>query len=119
VTVASQGFMLVAAAALGALTLAHQIGIGTILALTFAIGLGSAILRPSWQAVQPELVGREEIPHAAALNGVSMNMARAVGPAIGGVVVAVTNAGIVFLANAASFLGVIAVLLRWKRPTQG
>src|SRR5437764_1476487 len=79
VMLGSQAFMLVAAAALGALTLAHRIGIGTVLALTFAIGLGSAVLRPSWQAVQPELVGRDEIAQAAALNGVSMNMARAVG----------------------------------------
>ena len=75
--------------------------------LTFGIGLGSALLRPSWQAVQPELVEKDEIPQAAALNGVSMNMARAIGPAIGGVVVAATNAGAVFVANAVSFVGVM------------
>lgn len=114
----SQLFMLVCAAALGVLTVAGDIGIPTVLALTFGIGLGSALLRPSWQAVQPELVERDEIPQAAALNGVSMNMARAVGPAIGGVVVAATNAGVCFIANAGSFLGVMGVLLRWKRPTQ-
>ena len=114
----SQFFMLVCAAVLGVLTLMDRIGIATVLALTFGIGLGSALLRPSWQAVQPELVDRDEIPQAAALNGVSMNMARAVGPAIGGVVVAVTNAGAVFLANAASFVGVMGVLAWWKRPPQ-
>ena len=114
----AQGFMLVCAAVLGVLTVMDEIGIATVLALTFGIGLGSALLRPSWQAVQPELVEREEIPQAAALNGVSMNMARAVGPAIGGVVVAVTNAGAVFLANAASFVGVMGVLAWWKRPAQ-
>jgi len=113
---ASQFFMLVCALVLGVLTVMDKIGIASVLALTFGIGLGSAVLRPSWQAVQPELVEREEIPQAAALNGVSMNMARAVGPAIGGVVVAVTNAGAVFLANAASFLGVMGVLVWWKRP---
>jgi MFS family permease len=118
VMIASQLFMLVAAAVLGALTLAGEIGVATVLLLTFAIGLGSAVLRPSWQAVQPELVERDEIPHAAALNGVSMNLARAVGPAIGGVVVAVASAGVVFLANAASFLGVIAVLVWWRRPVK-
>jgi MFS family permease len=112
----AQGFMLVCAAVLGVLTVMDEIGIPTVLALTFGIGLGSAVLRPSWQAVQPELVDRDEIPQAAALNGVSMNMARAVGPAIGGVVVAVTNAGAVFLANAASFVGVMGVLLWWRRP---
>jgi MFS family permease len=118
IMIGSQAFMLLAAALLGGLTLADQIGVATVLLLTFAIGLGSALLRPSWQAVQPELVESDEIPQAAALNGVSMNMARAVGPAIGGVVVAVANAGAVFIANAVSFLGVIAVLLRWKRPAQ-
>jgi MFS family permease len=112
----SQAFMLVCATALGVLTLTGDIGIPAVLALTFGIGLGSAVLRPSWQAVQPELVDRDEIPQAAALNGVSMNMARAVGPAIGGVVVAVTSAGVVFVANALSFLGVMGVLLRWRRP---
>src|SRR3954464_6480676 len=101
---ASQFFMLVCAAVLGVLTVMDKIGVATILALTFGIGLGSAVLRPSWQAVQPELVERDEIPQAAALNGVSMNMARAVGPAIGGVVVAATSAAAVFIANAASFV---------------
>jgi predicted MFS family arabinose efflux permease len=103
---------------LGVLTVMNQIGIATVLALTFGIGLGSAVLRPSWQAVQPELVGRDEIPQAAALNGVSMNMARAVGPAIGGVVVAAINAGAVFIANAVSFVGVMGVLGWWKRAPQ-
>ena len=115
IMLASQAFMLVCATALGVLTLMGDISIAGVIALTFGIGLGSAALRPSWQAVQPELVERSEIPQAAALNGVSMNMARAVGPAIGGVVVAITSAGVVFIANALSFLGVMGVLLRWKR----
>src|SRR4051794_7044540 len=118
VMLARQFFMLGCATVHGVLTGLDEIGIASVLALTFGIGLGSALLRPSWQAVQPELVTREEIPQAAALNGVSMNMARAIGPAIGGVVVAVTNAGAVFLANAASFLGVMWVLVWWKRAPQ-
>src|SRR3954453_18337257 len=116
VMLAGQFFMLVWPPVLGGLTVMDKIGIASVLALTFGIGLGSALLRPSWQGVQPELAPREEIPQAAALNGVSMNMARAVGPAIGGIVVAVTNAGAVFLANAASFVGVMGVLFWWKRP---
>src|SRR3954470_10711096 len=116
--IGAQLFMLVCAAALGVLTVMDKIGIASVLALTFGIGLGSALLRPSWQAVQPELVEREEIPQAAALNGVSMNMARAVGPAIGGVVVATISAGAVFIANAVSFVGVMGVLGWWRRPPQ-
>jgi MFS family permease len=118
IMIGAQAFMLICAAILGVLTVMDKIGIATVLALTFGIGLGSALLRPSWQAVQPELVEKEEIPQAAALNGVSMNMARAVGPAIGGVVVAVVNAGAVFIANAVSFVGVMGVLAWWKRPPQ-
>jgi MFS family permease len=118
IMIGAQGFMLVCAAVLGVLTVMDRIEIATVLALTFGIGLGSAVLRPSWQAVQPELVDRDEIPQAAALNGVSMNMARAVGPAIGGVVVATINAGAVFIANAASFDGVMGVLGWWKRAPQ-
>jgi MFS family permease len=118
IMIGAQAFMLVCAAVLGVLTVMDEIGIATVLALTFGIGLGSALLRPSWQAVQPELVEKDEIPQAAALNGVSMNMARAVGPAIGGVVVAAINAGAVFIANAVSFVGVMGVLGWWKRPPQ-
>ena len=118
VMLGSQAFMLAAAAALGFLTLSHNIAIATVLALTFAIGLGSAVLRPSWQAVQPELVERDEIPQAAALNGVSMNMARAIGPAIGGIIVAASSAGVVFLCNAVSFVGVMGVLIWWRRPVR-
>jgi MFS family permease len=118
IMIGAQAFMLVCAAVLGVLTVMDRIGIPAVLGLTFGIGLGSALLRPSWQAVQPELVEKEEIPQAAALNGVSMNMARAVGPAIGGVVVAVINAGAVFIANALSFVGVMGVLAWWKRPPQ-
>src|SRR5258706_2543012 len=114
----AEAFMLVCATVLGVLTLTGDIGIPAVLALTFGIGLGSALLRPSWQAVQPELVERDEIPQAAALNGVSTNMARAVGPAIGGVVVAATSAGVVFLCNAVSFVGVMGGLIWWRRPVK-
>jgi predicted MFS family arabinose efflux permease len=61
-------------------------------------------------------VAREEIAAAVSLNGISMNLARAAGPALGGLVVAAAGAGATFLANAASFLGLIAVLGRWRRP---
>ena len=84
----SQTFMLVSAGLLALLTVADDITPAILLALTFAIGLGMALTAPSWQAIQPELVGRELIPQAAALGATSMNIARAVGPAIGGALVA-------------------------------
>src|SRR6202051_4873522 len=110
----TQSWMLAAAALLGVLTLAGQIGPLSLLALTFALGLGSAMNGPAWAAAIPELVPREELAAAVALNSVGFNLARAVGPAMGGALMAASSAGVVFLANAISFLGVIGVLWRWR-----
>ena len=116
ILLASQSFMLVCAALLAALTLSDDVTPWILLALTFAVGLGRAVTAPSWQAIQPQLVGRELIPQAAALGSTSMNLARAVGPALGGAVVAAAGAEWVFALNAVSFLGVLAVLFVWRRP---
>jgi MFS family permease len=86
-----------------------------LLVLTFALSAGDAIESPAWRAVLPELVSNEDLPAAAALNGIEFNIARAIGPAMGGIIIAVANAGTAFLTNAASFLGVIFVVARWKR----
>jgi MFS family permease len=116
VLLASQSFMLASAALLGMLTLAGETTAWLLLGLTFAVGTGQALTAPSWQAIQPELVSRDEIPQAATLGGVNMNIARAIGPAIGGALVAAAGPGWVFVLNAASFLAVLAVLARWRRP---
>jgi predicted MFS family arabinose efflux permease len=71
---------------------------------------------PAWQAITPEVVCRENHAPAVALNSVGFNVARAVGPALGGLVIAATNSGVAFLMNAASFFGVIFFLYRWRRP---
>jgi len=113
--IVTQAWMLSAATALGVCTLWGRTGPWTLLGLTFAIGLGNALNAPAWQATTPELVPTDELPAAVALGGVSVNVARAVGPALGGLLVAALGAGWVFLLNAASFLGVVAVLVRWRR----
>jgi MFS family permease len=87
-----------------------------LLALTFALSAGDAIESPTWRAVLPELVGKEDLAAASALNGVEFNLARAVGPALAGVVIAVAGVGAAFAINVVSFAGVIAVVARWKRP---
>jgi MFS family permease len=87
-----------------------------LLVLTFALSAGDAIESPTWRAVLPEQVSNEDLPAAAALNGIEFNIARAIGPALGGIIIAVANAGTAFLATAASCLGVIFVVARWKRP---
>lgn len=116
VLLASQTSMLVAATVLGVLTLTGATTRAVLLGLTFTLGTGQALMVTSWQAIQPELVDRDEIPQAAALNGVNFNLARAIGPAIGGVLVAASGPATVFLVNAASFLAVGGVLLGWRRP---
>ena len=110
----SQTWLLLAAAALGVLSLMGVIGPWWLLGLTFALGIGSGFNGPAWAAAIPELVSREELAAAVALNAVSFNIARAIGPALGGLMMAATSAGVVFLVNAASFLGVIVVLWVWR-----
>lgn len=114
----SQGGMLAAAAALGALTILGITGPYTLLWLTFALGLGSAMNGPAWQAIMPELVPKRELPGAIALNSIGFNLARAAGPALGGIVVAAVGAGAAFVLNAVSFVGVLIVLYLWKRKPE-
>src|SRR5580658_5990362 len=110
----AQGFMLVAAVALGVLALAGLVTPWVLLALIFAVGSGQALTSPTWQTLQPELVPADERAQAISLGAVNQNLARAVGPAIGGIVLAATSAGTVFLINAATFLAVIAVIWYWR-----
>jgi MFS family permease len=110
----TQVLMLVAAAALGALAIAGLVSPWLLLALIFAVGTGQALTSPTWQTLQPELVPVTERPQAISLGAVNQNLARAVGPAIGGVILAATSAGTVFLINAATFLAVLGVLMWWR-----
>jgi len=87
-----------------------------LLALTFAISSGDAFEAPTWRALLPELVDKEDLEAASALNGIEFNLARAVGPGLGGVLIATAGVGAAFIINAASFIGLIWVVARWKRP---
>lgn len=111
----TQAWMLACATALGFLTLAGLTTPGLLLLFTFLLGLGSALNGPAWQAVVPELIPREDLPGAVTLQSVGFNIARAVGPAIGGLLVAAAGPSATFLLNAASFVGVLIVLVRWRR----
>jgi MFS family permease len=108
--------MFVAAAVLAGVAFLGVDAPWLILLLTFALGCGNAVASPAWQAIQPDLVDRAVLPQAAALNGLNMNVARAVGPAIGGLVVAAVGAGWVFALNAMSFIGIALVVSRWRAP---
>jgi MFS family permease len=108
------GWLSLATGLLACLAVAGRAGPGALLGLTFAIGVGSALLGPALAAIIPDLVPREEIQSAAGLNGISMNVARAIGPAIGGFVAAAVGVGATFALNAVSFLAVWLVLRRWS-----
>jgi MFS family permease len=106
---------LLVALALGVLTLAGLMSSWTLLALAFLLGLGGALNAPAWLATVPELVEPQELPAAVALHSAGFNVARAVGPALGGFVVAAAGPAAVFLLNAVFFLGVVVALSRWRR----
>jgi MFS family permease len=115
-----QGWMLASVAVLAVLTFAGVISPLSLLGFTFLLNIGSAMNNPAWQAIVPELVPKEELPAAVTLNAASNNIARAVGPALGGLMVAAfvkadSGAGWVFALNSASFAGVIWILWRWRR----
>ena len=112
----TQGWMVVAAGALGVMSLFHSVTPWNLLLLTFLLGLGAVMNDPAWQAITPEIVSPRRHASAVALNSVGFNVARAVGPALGGVVIALAGSSVAFLLNAASFFGVIFFLYRWKRP---
>ncbi|MGO9124645.1 MAG: MFS transporter [Terriglobales bacterium] len=115
----TQGWMVVAAAALGIMSLTRSVTPWVLLMFTFLLGIGAVMNDPAWQAITPEVVSRSQHAPAVALNSVGFNVARAVGPALGGMVIAVAGSGVAFLLNAASFFGVIFFLYRWKRPHLG
>jgi MFS family permease len=114
----TQAWMSAVAAALGLATLAHAVGPWLLLTFTLLLGLGAALNQPAWQAITPELVSREDLPAAIALGSVGFNVARAAGPALGGLVVAAAGPAATFLLNALSFLGVLVVLFRWRRTPE-
>jgi len=105
------------ATGLAAATLAGVATPGILLTGTAAIGIGTALTMPAWAALVPEVVPRPQLLAAIALSSLGINLARAVGPALAGFVISATDPGVVFLLNALSFLGIVAVLLRWRRET--
>ena len=113
----AQSFMLVASVALAAVTWGGVVTPWLLILFTFLIGCGSAFNGPAWQASVGEMVPRSDLPSAVALNSMGFNIARSVGPAVGGAIVAAVGAAFAFALNALSYIGLIFVLARW-RPTR-
>ena len=114
--IALQVYAAVAAAVLTAIAVAGVLNPLSLLSLLFAIGCAAAMTTPAWQAIQPELVPRDQFHAAASLSGVTVDAARAIGPPVAGVLVAVAGPQAVFAINAVSFVAVVGALVAWKRP---
>lgn len=107
-----QAMMGVLALVLGLLTVTNVITIGMVYALAFLLGLNTCFENPARQSFILELVGADDLRNAVSLNSVLVNVARAVGPAVAGLVIAAGGLGICFLINAISFVAVVASLIR-------
>jgi MFS family permease len=114
---AAQWWMVIASGVLGVITILGWVTPWVLLIFTFLLGLGAVMNDPAWQAITPEIISAEQHPSAVALNSAGYNVARAIGPAIGGLIVAAAGCGTTFLLNALSFFGVILFLYHWKRPS--
>ena len=110
----SQSLTLLASAALAAVALTGSITPPLLLGLTFLIGCGAALFAPAWQASIGDQVPRAQIAPAIMANAIGFNLARSLGPAIGGVIVAAVGAAAAFIINTVSYLGIIATLLWWR-----
>jgi MFS family permease len=114
VMLTAQFFMLAVSATLVVGAYLGLITPWVLLGFTFLLGCGTALNNPAWQASVGDLVPRDDLPAAVALNSIGFNLSRSVGPAVGGVIVAVAGAAAAFLVNTLSYLALIFVLLRWK-----
>ncbi len=112
----TESWMMGFALIMAVLTIAGLMSPWLLLVLTFALSAGDAFETPTWRALLPELVEKDDLAAASALNGIEFNLARAVGPALAGVVIAAAGVATAFVANCVSFAGVILVVARWKRP---
>ena len=120
IMLAAQTFMLLVSAGLAVMTYLGLITPWVLLSFTFLIGCGVAFNGPAWQASVGDMVPRADLAGAVTLNSMGFNMARSVGPAIGGLIVAAAGAAAAFAVNAVSYIGLLIVLFRWKpdRPKQ-
>lgn len=112
----AQTVMLIVSSILTALTFAALTTPFVLLAVTFLIAAGTALNAPAWQASMYDQVPRESLESAASLNSMGFNLARSLGPATGGLLVAASGVATAFAVNAVSYIGLIITLLTWKRP---
>jgi MFS family permease len=113
--IACQAWIAVSGALLALLAFSGELGAWGLIAFTFAIGAGTAMTSPAWSATTPEVVPRNDLAQAIVLNGIGFNMTRAIGPALGGFVIAFAGPELNFALNAVAFCVVIVALTLWRR----
>jgi MFS family permease len=118
VSMVSLSIALIGAISLTVLAWFGQITPTTLLLFCFIVGSGMALFGPAWQSSVSEQVPAETLPSAVALNGISYNIARSFGPAIGGIVVATAGAVAAFAANALLYIPLLVVLFLWRRVNE-
>jgi MFS family permease len=111
----TQAWMLLAAAAMAIVSALHLVTPGILITMSMLLGVGAALNAPAWQASVPDLLPKDQIAAGVALNSAGFNVSRAIGPALGGLVVGWLGATWAFALNAISFIGVLVVLKGWKR----
>ncbi|WP_374833812.1 MFS transporter [Paenochrobactrum pullorum] len=112
----AQSMMLLVSLALAVFAYFNLLTPWLLLSFTFLIGCGGALHNPSWQASMGDIVPREDLPAAVALNSMGFNLMRSVGPAIGGLIVAAAGAAMAFIFNAFSYIALLVALFKWQPP---
>ncbi|NTJ43648.1 MFS transporter [Agrobacterium larrymoorei] len=109
--------LLLASVSITLMTLSYtgMLSVSALIGLTFLGGIGAALMGPTWQAIVPELVPRQDVKSAVALNSLGINIARSIGPAVGGLLLAALGAAVTYGADVASYIVVIAALIWWPR----
>jgi MFS family permease/quinol monooxygenase YgiN len=110
-----QVYLMITVTVLAMLTWLGLVSAWALLGFTCAMGIGAALVMPAWAAIVPELVPADQLQSAIALNSIAINVSRAIGPAIAGVLVAAVGPWLVFALHALSYIGILVVLHRWQR----
>jgi predicted MFS family arabinose efflux permease/quinol monooxygenase YgiN len=111
-----QVLLALVSAALMLLALTNRLSVELLVGLTFIGGIGAALMGPTWQSIVPELVPRSDLRNAVALNSLGFNIARSIGPAVGGVLLVAFGAAATYGADILTYAFVIAALIWWRRP---
>jgi len=116
--IAIQTTVVALVAGFGLLVRLGQVTPALLLSFSFLAGTAAALIAPVWMSIVPQLVPRPHLQPAVALNGVAINVSRAVGPALAGLIIVAWGLAAPFWLNALSTLGVIAALIWWQPATE-